>query len=51
MNEPTPVTNHEMDSVYVEAVHRYFNVIKVYWERKTPTFIIKQEEKALGRIS
>ncbi len=30
-----------MDPVYVEAVERHFDVVKPYWERTTPTFIIK----------
>ncbi len=30
-----------MDPVYVEAVERYFEVLRPYWERTTPTFIIR----------
>ncbi len=41
MAETAPETSHEMNPVYIEAVHRHFNVIKAYWERTTPTFIIK----------
>jgi Zn-dependent protease len=41
MEEPAPLNIQEMDLVYVEAVHRHFEVIKPYWERKTPTFIVK----------
>jgi hypothetical protein len=40
MAESTP-SNQEMDPVYVEAVNRYFEVVKPYWERTTPTFIVK----------
>ena len=31
----------EMDSIYVEAVGRNFEVVKAYWERSTPTFRVK----------
>jgi Zn-dependent protease len=31
----------EMDSQVVEAVSRHFNVLDAYWERTTPTFIVK----------
>jgi Zn-dependent protease len=41
MEESGPLNTQEMDSVYVEAVHRHFEVIKPYWERTTPTFIVK----------
>ena len=30
-----------MNPIYVKAVERYFDVIKAYWERTTPTFIVK----------
>jgi Zn-dependent protease len=30
-----------MDQVYVEAVESHFDVLKMYWERTTPTFIVK----------
>lgn len=30
-----------MDPVYVEVVERHFEVVKPYWERTTPTFIVK----------
>jgi len=45
MGEPAPLNTQEMDSVYVEAVHRHFEVIKPYWEQKTPTFIVKTRGK------
>ena len=41
MTETTPKSIEEMNPVYVEAVHRHFNVVKAYWERTTPTFIVK----------
>ena len=41
MEKPTSPDNQEMDSAYVEAIHRHFEVVKPYWERKTPTFIVK----------
>lgn len=41
MTEPTPNLVREMNPAYVEAVHRHFIVIKSYWERTTPTFIVK----------
>lgn len=31
----------EMNPIYVEAVERHFEVVKAYWERTTPTFIVK----------
>lgn len=31
----------EMDPGYVEAVGRNFDVVKTYWERSTPMFIVK----------
>lgn len=31
----------EMDSRVVDAVGRHFNVLDAYWERTTPTFIVK----------
>jgi membrane-associated protease RseP (regulator of RpoE activity) len=30
-----------MDQVYVDAVGKHFDVVKPYWERTTPTFIVK----------
>lgn len=39
MSDPVPVK--EMDEVYVDAVNRHFDVVKPYWERTTPTFIVK----------
>ncbi len=39
MSDSSPVK--EMDEVYVEAVNRHFDVVKPYWERTTPTFIVK----------
>ncbi len=39
MTEPTTETG--MDQVYVEAVGRYFEIVKLYWERTTPTIIVK----------
>ena len=41
MIESPSVANHEMNPIYVKAVERYFDVIKAYWERTTPTFIVK----------
>lgn len=36
-----PTQEKEMDKVYVEAVERHFEVVKFYWERTTPTVIVK----------
>ena len=41
MVETTPQNNQVMDPVYVEAVEKYFDVVRPYWERTTPTFIVK----------
>ena len=41
MDEPAPSIKPMMDPVYVEAVERHFEVVKPYWERTTPTFIVK----------
>jgi len=41
MAESTPQKPKEMKPVYVEAVERHFEVVKAYWERTTPTFIVK----------
>jgi Zn-dependent protease len=34
-----------MDPVYVNAVQSHFEVVKAYWERTTPTFIVKTRGK------
>lgn len=39
MDESVPVES--MDPVYLEAVERHFEVVKPYWERTTPTIIVK----------
>ena len=39
----------EMDPRYVEAVHRHFNVEDTYWERTTPTFIVKARAEGYRR--
>ena len=42
MMAETPIIKaKEMDPVYVELVEKYFDVKKAYWERTTPTFIVK----------
>jgi Zn-dependent protease len=41
MEESAPLDDKEMDSIYVEAIHRHFDVVLPYWERETPTFIVK----------
>ncbi|MBE0634037.1 hypothetical protein IH574_05655, partial [Candidatus Bathyarchaeota archaeon] len=41
MADPESQTSRVMDPVYVEAVEKHFNVVKAYWERTTPTFIVK----------
>lgn len=41
MDETAPPIKPMMAPVYVEAVERHFEVVKPYWERTTPTFIIK----------
>jgi len=30
-----------MDKVYVETAERHFHIVKAYWERTTPTFIVE----------
>jgi membrane-associated protease RseP (regulator of RpoE activity) len=40
MQEET-TDNQEMDPRYVEAVESHFEVGLAYWERKTPTFIVR----------
>ena len=39
--EDTTTGSPLMDPVYVEAVNKHFDVVKPYWERTTPTFIVK----------
>ncbi len=34
-----------MDPVYIKAVQRNFELVKAYWERTTPTFIVKTRGK------
>ena len=41
MAESTPQKPKEMNPIYVEAVERHFDVARAYWERTTPTFIVK----------
>ena len=41
MGAQRPGVEEEMDPRYVEAVERNFEVLKAYWERSTPTFIVK----------
>jgi Zn-dependent protease len=41
MADPESQTSRVMDPVYAEAVEKHFNVVKAYWERTTPTFIVK----------
>jgi Zn-dependent protease len=41
MVESTPKKPQHMNPIYVEAVERHFEVVKAYWERTTPTFIVK----------
>ena len=41
MSDQRPGVEGEMDPRYVEAVRRNFEVVKAYWERSTPTFIVK----------
>jgi Zn-dependent protease len=41
MAETPIIKAKEMDPVYVEIVEKYFDVKKAYWERTTPTFIVK----------
>ena len=41
MSESPKKTVEDMNPVYVEAVNRHFDVLKPYWERTTPTFIVK----------
>ena len=36
-----PRDQERMDPIYVKAVERYFEVGKSYWERTTPTFIVR----------
>jgi membrane-associated protease RseP (regulator of RpoE activity) len=41
MTETPSSCPKQMDPVYIEAVERHFKVIKAYWERTTPSFIIE----------
>jgi Zn-dependent protease len=41
MAELSPKNDLEMDLIYVKAVEGHFEVVKSYWERTTPTFIVK----------
>jgi Zn-dependent protease len=41
MDDVFSQNTHVMDRVYVEAVESHFDVVKGYWERTTPTFIVK----------
>ncbi len=41
MADPESQTSRVMNPVYVEAVEKHFKVVKAYWERTTPTFIVK----------
>jgi membrane-associated protease RseP (regulator of RpoE activity) len=41
MEAQEPGVQGEMDPRYVEAVGRCFDVVEAYWERSTPTFIVK----------
>jgi membrane-associated protease RseP (regulator of RpoE activity) len=41
MSDQRPGVEGQMDPRYVEAVGRNFEVVKAYWERSTPTFIVK----------
>jgi len=41
MRGQRPGVEGEMDPLYVEAVGRSFDVVRAYWERSTPTFIVK----------
>ncbi|MBT7912858.1 hypothetical protein HN588_03015, partial [Candidatus Bathyarchaeota archaeon] len=34
-----------MDPVYIKAVHGHFEIVKAYWERTTPSFIVKTRGK------
>jgi len=34
-----------MDPVYIKAVQAHFELVKAYWERTTPTFIVKTRGK------
>lgn len=38
-----------MDPRYVDAVHRHFKVEDTYWERTTPTFIVKARAEGYRR--
>jgi membrane-associated protease RseP (regulator of RpoE activity) len=39
----------EMDPSIVDAVHRHFSVEEAYWERTTPTFIVKVRAEGYRR--
>jgi Zn-dependent protease len=41
MDDVFSQNTHVMNRVYVEAVESHFDVVKGYWERTTPTFIVK----------
>jgi hypothetical protein len=41
LSEVSEQNTKEMDKVCVEAVEKHFEIVKAYWERTTPTFIVK----------
>ncbi|OGD44556.1 hypothetical protein A3K69_03220 [Candidatus Bathyarchaeota archaeon RBG_16_57_9] len=46
MEDRSRPTAQEMDARVAEAVQRHFDVLDAYWERTTPTFVVKV--RALG---
>src|SRR4030042_4489375 len=46
MEDRSRPTAQEMDARVAEAVQRHFYVLDAYWERTTPTFVVKV--RALG---
>jgi membrane-associated protease RseP (regulator of RpoE activity) len=45
-SQPKPT---EMDPTIVDAMHRHFNVLDAYWERTTPTFIVRVRAESYRR--
>ena len=49
MEDTSQTQASEMDPRYVDAVHRHFKVEDTYWERTTPTFMVKARAEGYRR--
>jgi len=49
MEDTTPAQAPHMNPQYVDPVHRHFTVVDAYWERTTPTFIVKGKAEGYRR--